>query len=187
MRWVNYHLKNAGRKEEVKNFSSDLKDGENYVYLLNQLDATKCDKSGLDKTGEERAKKIINDAEKLGVAKFLRPKDMISGNSKLNMLFCSELFNTAPGLIPTEEEKYEAAKLLDDDIEGTREERSFRMWINSLGIDGVNVNNLYEDIKDGLIMLKIFDRIHPGCVDWKKVEKDPKHRVKKVHNCNYAV
>ena len=33
------------------------------------------------------------------------------------------------------------------------------MWINSLGIDGLYINNLYEDIKDGLALLKVLDKV----------------------------
>ena len=32
------------------------------------------------------------------------------------------------------EEEYQAAGLLEDDVEGSREERSFRLWMNSLNI-----------------------------------------------------
>lgn len=96
-------------------------------------------------------------------------KDILSGNSRLNILFCAEIFNNCPGLEATEEE-YNAAKFLDDDIEGSREERCFRMWVNSLGIDNLYINNLYEDVKDGLALLKILDKVKPGCVEWKKVE-----------------
>lgn len=53
----------------------------------------------------------------------------------------------------------DAAGLIDDDIEGSREERAFRMYINSLGIDGVYINNIYEDIKDGIVLLKVMDRV----------------------------
>jgi hypothetical protein len=35
-----------------------------------------------------------------------------------------------------------------DDVIVSREERSFRMWINSLGIE-TYVNNLFEDVKNG--------------------------------------
>lgn len=35
LRWFNYHLKNAGHARRVSNFSSDVKDGENYVVLMN--------------------------------------------------------------------------------------------------------------------------------------------------------
>jgi len=37
LRWVNYHLDNAGHDQRVKNFSDDVKDGVNYTVLLNQL------------------------------------------------------------------------------------------------------------------------------------------------------
>lgn len=61
------------------------------------------------------------------------------------------------------------------------------MWVNSLNIPGIHVNNLFEDIKDGIVLLKVLDRVEPGCVDWKKVEMKPNHRIKKNHNANYAV
>jgi len=48
IRWFNYHLSNACHPKRVANFSSDIKDAENYTVLLNQLDSSKCDKSGLE-------------------------------------------------------------------------------------------------------------------------------------------
>jgi hypothetical protein len=47
----------------------------------------------------------------------------------------------------------------DDDVEGTREERSYRNWMNSLGIDGLHINNLYEEAKDGILLLKVMDKV----------------------------
>ena len=42
----------------------------------------------------------------------------------MNTLFCAEIFNACSGLEPlNEEEKKAAAAFLDDDIEGSREER----------------------------------------------------------------
>lgn len=64
---------------------------------------------------------------------------------------------------------------------------AFRMWVNSLKIPDVHVNNLFEDIKDGIVLLKVLDRVEPGCVDWKKVEHKPNIRLKKIHNANTAV
>jgi hypothetical protein len=61
------------------------------------------------------------------------------------------------------------------------------MWVNSLNIDGVYINNLYEEIKDGIVLLKILERIQPNVVNWKKVEMKPSMRIKKNINCNYAV
>lgn len=40
-------------------------------------------------------------------------------------------------------------------------------FINGIGA-GVTVRNLYPDLVDGLVLLKVLDRIVPGCVDWKK-------------------
>ena len=61
------------------------------------------------------------------------------------------------------------------------------MWVNSLGLQNVHVNNLFEDIKDGIVLLKVLDRVEPGCVDWKKAEMKPNHKLKKIQNANYAV
>lgn len=113
-------------------------------------------------------------------------KDITKGNDKLNTLFCAELFNNCPGLEATQEE-YDAAKLLDDDVEGSREERCFRMWVNSLGVDGLYINNLYEEFKDGLALLKILDKVKTGCVDWKKVENNPNNKFKKLANTKMCV
>jgi len=65
----------------------------------------------------------------------------------------------------TAEEKMKAYKLLDDDEEGSREERSFRIWMNSLKLEGVKrINNLYEESKSGILLLKAIDKIKPGTV-----------------------
>jgi plastin-1 len=49
-----------------------------------------------------------------------------------------------------------------------REERVFRMWINSLNIDGVYINNLFQDVRDGVNLIKVIDRVRPGLVVWKR-------------------
>ena len=61
------------------------------------------------------------------------------------------------------------------------------MWANSLGIEDFYINNLYEDFKDGLALLKILDKVQPGSVDWSKVEKIPKNKFKKMSNCKICV
>ena len=59
--------------------------------------------------------------------------------------------------------------------------------MNSLGVDPF-VNNLYEDLRNGLIILQIEDLIQPGIVDWSKVNtKLPLNKFKEVENCNYAI
>jgi len=61
------------------------------------------------------------------------------------------------------------------------------MWINSLNIEGLYINNLYEDVKDGLALIKVIDKIEPGLVNWKKVEQKTNNRFKKLANCNYLI
>ena len=40
-----------------------------------------------------------------------------------------------------------------------REERVFRMWINSLNIDGLYINNLFTDCRDGVNLIKVIDQV----------------------------
>jgi len=83
--------------------------------------------------------------------------------TKLNLIHCAHIFNNCPGLTATEDEKVAAAGLIDDDNdpEASREERVFRMWINSMNLDNgeVYINNLYQDLKDGLILAKVMDSL----------------------------
>ena len=194
LRWFNYHLKQAGYDKKITNFSGDVKDSEKYTILLNQLNKNLCDKSALnDSDLKKRAKKVIDNSKKLGAESYITPDDIVAGNSKLNTLFVASIFNAYPGLDPpTEQEAMEAAKLLDDDVEGAREERAFRMWINSLGLNDENgepihINNLYEESRDGLLLLRTLDRIKPGCVNWKIVDKKPNNPFKKTANCNEVI
>ena len=194
LRWFNYHLKNAGYDKKITNFSGDVKDSEKYTILLNQLNKNLCDKSALNEDDKmKRAQIVINNSKKLGAESYITPNDICTGNSKLNTLFVASIFNAYPGLDPaTEEEMYEAAKLLDDDVEGAREERAFRMWINSLGLNDdngepIHINNLYEESKDGILMLRTLDKIKPGVVNWKIVDKKANNPFKKTVNCNEVI
>ena len=194
LRWFNYHLKAANYEKKINNFSGDVKDSEKYTILLNQLNKSLCDKSALNEEDKKkRAQKVIDNAKKLGAESYITPEDIVAGNSKLNTLFVASIFNAYPGLEPpTEQEAMEAAKLLDDDIEGAREERAFRMWINSLGLNDdngepIHINNLYEESKDGLVLLRTLEKITPGCVRWKLVDKKPKNPFKIQTNCDEVI
>lgn len=67
----------------------------------------------------------------------------MKGQSNLNLIFIAHLFNECPGLTPTKDEM-DAAGIVDDDTdqEASKEERVFRMWINSLGLEDVYINDL---------------------------------------------
>lgn len=188
LRWFNYHLRAAGHPKRVTNFSGDVKDSEAYTVLLHQIAPNTCDTSALQlPAGEKRAERVLQNADKLNVQCFIKPKDIASGNSRLNLAFTAAIFNQCPGLDPLNEEEMDKAGLMDDDTGDSREERAFRMWINSMGIADLYINNLFEDCRDGLALLKVMDRVQPGIVDWAKVERKVNNKFKRVHNCNYVV
>lgn len=189
LRWFNYHLEKAGSSRRVNNFSGDIKDSEAYTVLLNQIAP---EDSGVDMSPmqehdpETRADCMLKQAAKIGCRKFLRPKDVVKGNQRLNLAFVANLFNTYPALKPED-------GLPDFDIgdfNETREEKTFRNWMNSLGVNPF-VNNLYQDLNDGLVLLQLFDKVKPGIVNWDKVNQRPFKKMggnmKKLENCNYAV
>ena len=126
------------------------------------------------------------------------------------------MFNNYPGLEPLDEQEAKDYGVVEDfDAEGEREARVFMLWLNSLGVEP-GVFNLFENLKDGLIILQAFDKVSPGTVIWRRVSK-PKEgagaqptyvdtengeeeedigvtpnqsklsRFKQVENCNYAV
>ena len=88
----------------------------------------------------------------------------------------------------TSKEKKIDKKILDDDEEGAREERSFRTWTNSLKLEGIKkVNNLYEECRSAILILKMIDKIKPGAVQWKKVELKTKNPFKIGVNCQEVI
>lgn len=192
LRWLNFHLKNAGYTKKVSNFSSDLKDSLAYTHLLNQIAPDTCDTSALNESSSlARAGKVLENAGKLNVHAFIKAKDISNGNHRLNLAFTAAIFNQCPGLdaiSQEEKEEIEKAGLLDDDVGDSREERAFRMWINSLGVEDLYLNGLFGgDLKDGLALLRIIDHIQPGTVCWRKVTLKCRNKFSAVINCNYAV
>lgn len=190
LRWFNYHLKNAGWNRRVANFSGDVKDGENYTVLLSQLSPENCTRAPLQTRDLlARAEQVLQNADKLNCRKFLTPKSLVAGNPKLNLAFVANLFNTHPGLDPiTEEDKLE---IEDFDAEGEREARVFTLWLNSLDVQPA-VNSLFDDLRDGTILLQAYDKVIPGTVNWRHVNKAPASgaemmRFKAVENTNYVV
>lgn len=101
----------------------------------------------------------------------MTPSSLVSGNPRLNLAFVANLFNNYPGLEPLDEQEAKDYGAVEDfDAEGEREARVFTLWLNSLGVEP-GVFNLFENIRDGLIILQAFDKILPGSVIWRKVSK----------------
>lgn len=52
---------------------------------------------------EKRADKMLQQAQKIGCRKFVRPKDVVKGNARLNLAYVANLFNAYPALKAPEE------------------------------------------------------------------------------------
>lgn len=187
LKWMNFHLKKSGYKKTVTNFSSDVKDGEAYAYLLNALAPEHCSTAILDtKDPNERAKMVLEQAEKLDCKRYLSPKDIVEGSPNLNLAFVAQVFQHRNGL-SVDSKKMSLAEMVPDDIQVSREERAFRLWINSLGI-ATYVNNLFEDVRNGWVLLEVLDKASPKSVNWKLATKPPiKMPFRKVENCNQVI
>ncbi|XP_053895294.1 plastin-3 isoform X2 [Malaclemys terrapin pileata] len=194
LRWANFHLENAGW-QKINNFSSDIKDSRAYFHLLHQI-APKGQKEGEtqidinmsgfnEKDDLKRAEYMLQQADRLGCRQFVTPADVVSGNPKLNLAFVANLFNKYPALTKPENQDIDWTLLEGE----TREERTFRNWMNSLGVNP-HVNHLYGDLQDALVILQLYEKIKVP-VDWNKVNKPPYPKLganmKKLENCNYAV
>lgn len=192
LRWANFHLKKVGMS--ISNFSGDIKDSKAYFHLLQQIapDGSKEDvpRVEIDMAGlyEQdlacRAESMLKQADRLGCRQFVTATDVVSGNAKLNMAFVATLFNKHPALTKPENQDW----TLESE---TREERTFRNWMNSLGVNPF-VHHIYGDLLDAMVILQLYERIKVA-VDWDNRVNLPPFKgiggghLKKIENCNYAV
>ncbi|CAD5120679.1 DgyrCDS9242 [Dimorphilus gyrociliatus] len=194
IRWVNYHLANsdANRANEnvrINNFGRDIENSIAYYYLIQQIAPadTRIDISGKsDGNLEHRAENMLQQAERINCRAFVRPLDVVKGNTKLNMAFVANLFNNHPAL-----DKVTDNDLLEQIVDETREEKMYRNWMNSLGVRPF-VNHLYSDLKDALVYFQLFEKIKPGSVDYSRIPSNfsklkQKRMIEELQNCNYAV
>jgi len=186
LRWVNHHLEKAGVSRRCTNFQSDITDSEIYSYLLRQIAPSEAGvtlEALSEQDATERAEKMLQQAAKLNCRSFVTPQDVVNGVYKLNLAFVANLFNNHPGLDQPEQ--------IDglETIEETREEKTYRNWMNSMGVKPY-VNWLYSDLADGLVIFQLFEVIKPGTVNWSRVHQKftPMRKfMEKLENCNYAV
>ncbi|XP_064086378.1 plastin-2-like isoform X1 [Macrobrachium nipponense] len=188
LRWVNHHLERAGVNRRCTNFMGDIRDSEIYTHLLKQIapnDSGVTMEALTEQDLISRAEIMLQQADKLGCRSFVTPHDVVEGVYKLNVAFVANLFNNHPGLDKPENVDFEGL----DHIEETREEKTYRNWMNSMGVNP-HVNWLYSDLADGIIIFQLYDIIRPGIVDWKRVHSKftkLKKFMEKLENCNYAV
>jgi len=137
--------------------------------LLHQLKPNECSLAPLQSSELlERAELVLQNADNIGCRKYLTPPSLVAGNPKLNLAFVANLFNNHPGLEPLTEAPPEPVE--DFDAEGEREARVFTLWLNSIGVEP-GVYNLFEDVKTGIPILQAFDKLIPGSVIWRRVNK----------------
>lgn len=186
IRWVNYHLENAGVNRRLNNFTSDINDSIIYTHLLQQIQpqGTNLTTEPLFETNVlKRAELMLQQAEQLGCRSFVSAADVVNGVYKLNVAFVANLFNKHPGLDKPEE------PIQIENVEEDREEKTYRNWMNSMGVNPY-VNWLYSDLADGLVIFQLYDVITPGIVNWSRVHRQfnrMKKFMEKLENCNYAV
>ncbi|KAI6010141.1 calponin homology domain-containing protein [Pisolithus marmoratus] len=163
LRWFNYHLKAAGWKRRVNNFSRDVCDGENYTVLLNQLKPEQCSLAPLQTRDiRQRAEQYLT-------------VSLVAGNPRLNLAFVQSL-------------QY-MARLAPLDEQEAKDMACFTLWLNSLGVEP-GVYNLFENIKmvwrrsaPPTTMLEDEEQEDIGV----KPNQSTLSRFKQVENTNYAV
>ncbi|XP_046682173.1 plastin-2 [Homalodisca vitripennis] len=185
LRWVNHHLERAGLPRRCNNFHEDICDSEIYTHLIKQIAPPEKGVT-VEALSDwlRRAEVMLQQAGKLGCRTFVTPSDVVGGIYKLNLAFVANLFNFYPGL-ERPEEQIEGL----ENLEETREEKTYRNWMNSMGVTP-HVNWLYSDLADGLIIFQLYDIIKPGIVKWNRVHRNfSKLRkfMEKLENCNYAI
>ncbi|XVF21284.1 hypothetical protein REPUB_Repub12eG0077100 [Reevesia pubescens] len=187
LRWMNFQLKKSAYKKIVTNFSTDVKDAEAYAHLLNVLAPEHSNPSTLAvKDPLQRAKLVLEHADRMGCKRYLTAKDIVDGSPNLNLAFVAHIFQHRNGL-STQTKQISFLETLPDDAQVSKEERVFRFWINSLG-NSTYIDNVFEDLRNGWILLETLDKISPGIVNWKIANKPPiKLPFKKVENCNQVV
>jgi len=160
LRWVNFHLRNDKTYDgpHITNFKNDIKDSIAYIHLLAQIQPEdhmpriSSDHTAADNTA--RAEKVLKHAEYLGCRAFVQPRDIVEGKEKLNLAFVANLFNNHPALHADNIEI----------IEETREEKTYRNWMNSLGVVNPRIIRIYSDLKSGVALYDVMAKIDPDLV-----------------------
>ena len=201
VRWLNHHVGaylHANPEQavlpadfEVTNLHADLADSAALAVVLHQLAPEQCQLDTLVlKSHEKRAARMLADARTaLGVPFEITPADVCAPRERLLTAFVGSLMSTRLGL-PKHEKEFTLAELnlALGDTGDESEQLQFRNWIASLGLGrGLHADWLAEDCRDGLLLLRIEDKLAPGAVDWSRVSLKPRSVFQRTENCNYAL
>jgi len=176
----------------VAELGAGLADGRALAVVLHRIaPAGSCDLRWLspllelaDAEGgaEARAAALLEAAARLNVTFELAPADLVAGRWRLLYCFVASLMTSfwaarggggAADDAPT------------DDAEA-REELALRSWMTSLGL-GRQLSSVSEDCRDGVLLLKVCERLRPGCVQWGKVRTRHTSVYARAEVCNYAL
>ena len=93
VRWVNYHLSKTTCEKRLNNFATDLRDCIIYTHLMARICPDHCNLEPLNEPdAKKRAVMTLQSAERMGCAKFVRARDIVSGNKDLNLAFTAVLY-----------------------------------------------------------------------------------------------
>ena len=140
----------------------------------------------------ERAGLVVTAAESIGVSKSAIPSasDLAGGNDKLALAFLASLFHAENGLRRYFDSRARESVVnfrKEDDPEVSREERTMRTWINSLGCTS-HCKHLFDSLGDGYLLIEIAEKLSPGCVVWKGVHRPPVcSAFRRIENCTKAL
>ncbi|KAF6154217.1 hypothetical protein GIB67_001113, partial [Kingdonia uniflora] len=163
--------------------SQIIKDGKAYAFLLNVLAPEHCIPSMLDTNDPTvRIKLVLEHAKKMNCRGCITLKDIVEGSPNLNLAFAAHIFHFRNGLsVDFKTISYA------EGVQVFRYERFFRLWVNSLGI-ATYVNNVFEDVRNGWVLLEVLDILWPGSVNWKQASKPPINMTfREVANCDQVV
>ncbi|GAB5360873.1 hypothetical protein AAMO2058_000664800 [Amorphochlora amoebiformis] len=97
-----------------------------------------------------------------------------------NILFAGIVLDASAGLVHATDEKNLNQK--------NAELAATVVWLNNLGLDKLpRVHDLFAANRDGLLLLRVLDFMSPGCINWRKAELKPNHKIKRISNCSLAV
>ncbi|EAL68445.1 actin binding protein [Dictyostelium discoideum AX4] len=202
LRWFIYHLALDKTKLSLDQLASSP---SNLIKLFISLEkdlaanggTALLQQSSVDQQSKEsdEFKWIIEQSKQtFNIFQWLNLESIQNRNQKLIYLFLSSIFKSEKGIgikasessTKVIEEQRALVEKVNLDVEGTREERAFCMWMNSLNIKPY-VNNLQQDLQDGLVILQMFDKIKSGSVNWKEVNISPSNAYMALENCNYGI
>ncbi|KAK9830668.1 hypothetical protein WJX74_001507 [Apatococcus lobatus] len=203
LRWLNFHMATPPPCMPPGPTLQSLSDGPRclvaFARLLSQLFPTskQAPRGGPALASEDLAAEVTRRADGLLKTHWPLPDTfgIAAGSHKLATALAAQLFAENHGLQAAAAQRKEQLSFmqwLTDDSEIPREERVFRMWINSLLPREHQLGSLFgEGMRDGYAFLKAIEAIVPGSVEMRQVHRPPfkpnRRMVNAIENCNKVV